>query len=400
MESNRIIMDSDLSRDAAEQAPKRNYGIDLLRVLSMLYVVMLHTLGRGGALNAASKGTIQYQVSWFLEIWAYGAVDIFALISGYVAFSPKAKRTNYSKYIMLWMQVVFYSLGVTLVYRVLYPDLVTKGEIIRQVFPFTNDLYWYFSAYTALFVIMPVLNAGIRKCSEEYLSKLFVLMILVFSVYNTFVKRFHFNNGYSFLWITLLYILGAIMKKCKIGENIKGYQSILIIILCAVITWAWRLYGITAELTSEIEITKSMLVNYTSPMVLISAIFHIILFSKMKFKNISQKIISFMGAGAFSVYILNCQICVWKYIMKDRFKYLGQSNPMTIVIHTLAFSAAFVICAILIDSVRRWLFKGFRANVVADLIAAIVDKVVSLPIARKYRRKEVQGESVENVLSE
>lgn len=37
---------------------KRNYGIDALRLISMLGVVALHVLGRGGVLaNAAGKKT-------------------------------------------------------------------------------------------------------------------------------------------------------------------------------------------------------------------------------------------------------------------------------------------------------------------------------------------------------
>lgn len=34
-------------------ATKRNSGIDFLRILSMFYVVVLHTLGQGEILNSA-----------------------------------------------------------------------------------------------------------------------------------------------------------------------------------------------------------------------------------------------------------------------------------------------------------------------------------------------------------
>ena len=35
-------------------ADNRNYGIDLLRLFAMFMVVILHTLGHGGVLNAAT----------------------------------------------------------------------------------------------------------------------------------------------------------------------------------------------------------------------------------------------------------------------------------------------------------------------------------------------------------
>ena len=58
---------------------KRNYGIDLLRIVSILGVVFLHVLGHGGIL-AAVKNETQFATAWFLEILAYPAVNCFVLI--------------------------------------------------------------------------------------------------------------------------------------------------------------------------------------------------------------------------------------------------------------------------------------------------------------------------------
>ena len=57
----------------------RNYGIDLLRLVAMFMVVVLHVLGHGGILNAATG--INYSISMLLRICAYCAVDCYAIIS-------------------------------------------------------------------------------------------------------------------------------------------------------------------------------------------------------------------------------------------------------------------------------------------------------------------------------
>ncbi len=54
---------------------KRNYGIDLLRLVLMYMVCMLHTLGQGGILGVCQAGTVEYKAFWFLEILSYCAVD-------------------------------------------------------------------------------------------------------------------------------------------------------------------------------------------------------------------------------------------------------------------------------------------------------------------------------------
>ena len=48
----------------AENKPTRNYGIDLLRIASMLMIATLHTLYRGGALSAVEAGTKMWTRMW------------------------------------------------------------------------------------------------------------------------------------------------------------------------------------------------------------------------------------------------------------------------------------------------------------------------------------------------
>lgn len=51
----------------------RNYGIDFLRMISMIMIVMLHTLGHGGILRSVSFLSVHYQIAWLLEVIAVAA---------------------------------------------------------------------------------------------------------------------------------------------------------------------------------------------------------------------------------------------------------------------------------------------------------------------------------------
>ena len=101
---------------------KRNTGIDFLRILAMFYVVMLHTLGHGGILGSLSAQNQSYNIVWFLEIWAYSAVDIFALISGFVGYREEEKPIKYSSYILLWVQAIFYGVVSALIVLFLHRE--------------------------------------------------------------------------------------------------------------------------------------------------------------------------------------------------------------------------------------------------------------------------------------
>ena len=49
---------------------QRNYGIDLLRMVSMYMVCMLHTLGCGGILAGTAADSVKHCIAWFVEIVA------------------------------------------------------------------------------------------------------------------------------------------------------------------------------------------------------------------------------------------------------------------------------------------------------------------------------------------
>ena len=50
---------------------RRNYGIDFLRIITMMMVVTLHVLGHGGVLGRLERGSLRYMLAWFLETAAF-----------------------------------------------------------------------------------------------------------------------------------------------------------------------------------------------------------------------------------------------------------------------------------------------------------------------------------------
>lgn len=84
---------------------KRNYGIDIARLTCMFMVVLLHNLWQGGVLDW-SLSTPRSLVYVTLENYAIVAVNVFALISGYISSgrSMKPRRA-----LDLWASAFFWS---------------------------------------------------------------------------------------------------------------------------------------------------------------------------------------------------------------------------------------------------------------------------------------------------
>ena len=105
----------------------RNYGIDFLRMISMIMIVMLHTLGHGGILRSVSFLSVHYQIAWLLEVIAFGAVNTYAMISGFVSVDSHFKISNI---LILWLQVLFYGILINTVFFFLLPESRNTGILL------------------------------------------------------------------------------------------------------------------------------------------------------------------------------------------------------------------------------------------------------------------------------
>lgn len=344
---------------------KRNYGIDLLRIVSMLFIVILHCNFRGGLIPSVNANSIQYKFVWLIEVIAYCAVDIFALITGYVMCDKKGIKIK--NYLNLWLEVVFYSFFITLIFDIYNTNLVSPRDYIYSLLPVTNRQWWYFTAYTGLFFLVPFLNKAINSFSNKQLKIMFLFIIILFSFYDTVANAFNLNKGYSLLWIILLYVLGAIIKKCKILNNGTSYKLFIIMIGLYLITYLYKICGFEYEFFN-IKITKNLLISYTSPTIVGTSILYILIFSRIKFNDTFKKIISFAAPSAFAVYILNNHICVWNNIMCGLFSRFAYSSIIVIFIYIISFSVLFVVGSILIDKARIKLFKILKVYTITDKI--------------------------------
>lgn len=358
----------------------RNYGIDFLRLIAMFFVVVLHSLGHGGVLNSVSLNSLNYKFAWFLEIIAFCAVDMFAIISGYVSYSSlsKKRKIKYSNYINLWLQVVFYGLVICFVLNIINPSIIERKDYITAFFPVMTKSYWYFTAYTGLFIILPFITEGIKNIKIEKLKKLFIVFIITFSLLEIISPKFNFNSGYSFIWITILYVLGAIMKKANIGKSIKNYQLLIIIIIMYFFTFLYKMYGFEISKYGIITITKDTFIDYTSPSILLIAILYVLLFSRLRFNNIINKIIKFVAPSTFAIYLINDNNFIRTYYINDLFKKYVNCSSIKLFFVVISFSVLFVFFSIMIDKIRILIFKHLKVSTLINQFLSKLNKFLSI----------------------
>ena len=327
-------------------------SIDGLRLLASFYVVVLHTFLFAGIASNIKKHTLQYAVDWFIEISAYPAVDIFGLISGFVGYREVSHVVSFKSLIRLWGTVVFYDfLPHFWDYSRNPKSKVTKLRLMRAFFPTTFRLYWYHTAYVCLCFWKDLLNCGIRTLDKRSSYYLIVSLFLLFGVYENFNKTFGIHGGYSFIWLIILYVFGAVIKRHRLYEYGSMWLLLLMLIIVNIAPLVVFLYDRTVSILS-VPIKPGVLISYHSPTVVASAVIYLFISTRMKIPHCISPFLASLGKSTFSVYIMNINnIVVGLY--KNRLSFVPRLSALHQPLYIYGFSALFVVVALLIDHIRR-----------------------------------------------
>lgn len=349
-----------------QKIKERNYGIDFLRIVSMMLIPVLHILGQGGVIDNTPYGSAGYWLEWIMETAAYCSVNCYALISGYVGYGSKHR---YSSLLNITLQAIFYLLGVTTLFAVFKPGSVGIKDFIKACIPFGFDAYWYYSAYFCMFFFIPYLNIIIEKTGEKQAKRLVILITVLFSLMPTVFCRdlFGTNEGYCVLWLMLLYLIGAYMKKYDICEKYHGFKCLLGYFICVFFAWGFKF-------VMHDKSFNLMFISYTSPAILASAVFLFLFFAGLKVKGFWVKFTGFFAPASFGVYLLHVEPLVWNNILYGRFARIGEFSPALTVAAVAGAALGIWLVGSLVDRLRIGIFKLIRIKKLGDRLDGWVDR--------------------------
>ena len=345
---------------------ERNTGVDLLRCVAMFMVLMLHLLLFSGTLSAHPRFSAAYETAWALEILAFGAVDVYALISGYIGCEGK---TRYAGLAFLWLTVAFYSFGITLLYRFLEPEaynLTPDGffpPLVKAAFPVTSNQYWYFCSYFLMFLFLPLVNKGLSVLSAKQLKLTAAILMFALCVLNVigYTDPLRVAQGYGPMWLLSLYVLGGVIRKTDLLKRFPTVSLLAAFVALAALTFLskYLLSSYTIK-TRGYSYRDDYLIQYVSPTVVGCAVCLLGMFSRFRFPKPVAKVIGFIAPSAFSVYLIHENHLVREFVMKKKFLFLAKLPAETLVwAIPVAALALFFIC-VAIDMPRRDLFRVLR----------------------------------------
>lgn len=327
----------------------------------MYMIMILHTMSNGGGLLYHQVNTWHTQTILVMTFLNNIAVNLFAIISGYVGLNSHHRT---SRIVELWLQVIFYSWLIMIFFYFWKPSLLSNAQIIGSLFPTLSMQYWYFNSYLLLFIFMPLLNSGINKLSHKQFKMLCLGLFLLTSCCGAvfFDDVFKLNNGFSGIWLIILYLYGAYIKKyggrlkeLSIKSDLLGYIAVTLVgvLICNIMVLNSRGYHNGTVLYHM----WFKWFAYNTPFAVIGAVFVFLAFLKVEIQKVwLRKLITKLGALAFGTYLLQTNYIVYAWF-KDSYRSFYNHNILIMIALVLLTAFIWYVFGTIVDWIRSYLFK-------------------------------------------
>lgn len=341
---------------------KRQANFELLRIVAMLMIIVLHYLNKSNlTLSYGEEHTAVRYIANFMMSFCIAAVNCYVLLSGYFLVESAWKP---GRVVSLVAQILFYSLLIPVL--LLGAGVVSAGDLsaydwLGFVLPVETEHYWFATAYLMMYVLAPVLAAGVKAVGKRTLQIVIVMLLFYFSVWKSIVPVSFATDkyGYEYGWFVCLFLIAAYIRLygCPFLEKKRNAvlfyagMSLGIFLLTAV-------SGIVAKVLHPFSYYMDMPTTYNHMLCLLGSIGLFMIFKDMKpWEGKTAEIIRRLAPYTFGVYLLHEHILVryqwmkWLHVESVQESFLFIPHMFGSVL--LVYAAGTVV-----DYVRAWIFRG------------------------------------------
>lgn len=307
----------------------RNSSFELMRILSMIFIVIGHTLSWGGVTDSAND--FLKLIIYIIYALIVVHVNSFVLLTGYYQVQSRFKI---KKVINILILMLFYRIFCLIIaINLNWIQYVGIKDLILKIVPLSNFSYWYLNVYVVLYLISPYLNIFVNNTSKKkYGIFLIILFIFCSIITRTTMQEFIANeDGYSLIHFIFMYLVVGYLRKYDGTINFKVLNKrittmdksnifLIIYFIIGIIKFLLNYLGTNNNILLEfvnvrLKYSFDRLI-YDDPLVILQSISYFLFFKNLKIKS---RIINALSLATNEVYLFHMN----KSFRKDLYFILG-----------------------------------------------------------------------------
>lgn len=367
MQGNRFVLDK-------REIPARNSGIELLKLIAIILIVISHvvqTLREENIyspfndyvldLSIASNKISNFVLSFFSCFGVWGNT-IFIVCSSW--FLLRSSAYNKRKWFNILFEVWFVSIVILVVTLFIRQGNISSTFIICSLFPTTFTNNWYITCYLLFYPIHPLLNIIIYKLDKKQLFRVCVAAFLLYCCLNSLIPGVFFSSRFI-IWITIYFLMAYHQLYMKEFANNMVYNIVLLIV--GLVSYLGIAF-VTNFLGLHIHYLNNQVLHWAingNPFLIVVSI---AMFNLARRVSYNIKIINYFSSLSLLIYIIHENIILRTYYRTEMWHYIyrvyGYDNILLWVfimaIVVLIFS---IITSIIYDKTIRPIIKTMSENI-------------------------------------
>ena len=340
---------------------ERQANFELLRIIAMFMIIALHYLNKGNVIAPYTddQSAVNY-AAHLIEAFCIVAVNCYVLISGYFLVEADWKANHAG---IIVAQVLFYCILIPVI-------LICTGQLrlhdlsvydwLTYLLPIETEHYWFATAYLVMYMLAPLLAAGVRAVGRRTLRVVIGLLLLYFCIWKSLIPTTIATDhyGYDFGWFICLFLIAAYIRLYGLTFlNQKWGAALFYTVMCLCIFILTIVSSVLSQTKEVFAYYIGMPTTYNHILCLLGAIGLFMLFKNMRaWEGKIAEIIKRLSRYTFGVYLLHEHALVryqWmQWLGVDRVQ-----GSFLFVPHMIVCILIVYVLGTIIDCIRTWFFE-------------------------------------------
>lgn len=345
---------------------KRESGIELLRIIAIVQVIILHTYSYAGVGNAAAQ--INQATSGFASLfWSFcrTPVNVFILITGYfLVTSTFDLKKNIKRASKTYSAMLFYSIIISLVFFIVAPALFTEkpANFFRAFLPFFSREWYFLTDYIIILLLSPIINTALMKIDKKSFLWLLGILFVVLSVWPTIAQMEPFKQvisvkkvansefGKSLFSFLFMYIIGGFIRRFTAKHDRPRIKYLLAFAGLCLID-----FSVNLLLHNHPSVYSDVYGMFNNPLVVVESALLFMYFRDLNFHN---KWINLLGGTTLGIYAIHEQhlFRTWIWNIFD-FEKNGFLVPQLFLLQIVITCVGIFLVLAAIEILRQKLFQ-------------------------------------------
>lgn len=381
------------------QKVQRKSGIELLRIICMLMIIVLHAYTYGGLnqLSNAQGGGFETTSDF---IWSFfrTPVNVFMIITGYFMSKDVLDfKKSYRRIPKVYATMLFYSILLTIFAFVIYShnsfsipsettDTLTSADkleidtmndlserfavysVIKMFFPLLSKQWYFLTNYVIILLLSPFINKVLVEIDKKQFKILLGLLFVFLSIYPTIstmgglkeifstTKVLPIEYGKSMISFLFMFIIGAYLKRFVKDDEKLHFKYLGYFVGLCIIDFSLYYFLGNVMLNKVGLYNGAVFGQFSNPFVILESVSIFLFFRGFQFKS---RVINYIAGTTIGIYAIHEHPLMRGFIWSHN--ELGDpnlyNNFLGIMFIIATIFEIFIICSV-IDMARQGLFTG------------------------------------------